>query len=144
MGVCCGRTNMVRVPSIGANIAISELKSTTVLDAITTHYEFVKLLGNGKYGVVRKARKRNSNAKIEYAVKSIPKEGNSKKDFKGLKRELEILRMVEHPNVIKLYEIYEDDKYVHIVTELCLGGDLFDYLLEKGNLTERESGEIMS
>jgi calcium-dependent protein kinase len=92
----------------------------------------MKLLGNGKYGVVRMAKRINPPSTIEYAVKSIPKDEHIKKNYRSLKRELGILRILDHPNIIKLYEIFEDDKYVHIVTELCRGGDLFDYLLNKG------------
>lgn len=77
-----------------------------------------------------------------YAIKSI----NKSRITKGpevLRRELEILQIVDHPNIIKMYDIYEDKKYIHIVMELCTGGDLFDYLLTKGSLTELEVSQIV-
>ena len=49
-----------------------------------------------------------------------------------LKREIEILRTVDHPNIIKFYGAYEDAKYFHIVMELCEGGELFDRIVERG------------
>lgn len=62
------------------------------------------------------------------AVKSI-----SKKNIKSLarlKRELLIMRAVDHPNIIKLHEVYEDEKYMHIVSEIYTGLDLFDDIME--------------
>lgn len=50
---------------------------------------------------------------------------------------------VDHPNIIKFYEVYADDKYYRIVMEYCQGGELFDYLQLKGHLGEIESGQIM-
>ena len=44
--------------------------------------------------------------------------------------EAEILRKVDHPNILKLYEIYEEEKDFHLVTELCSGGELFDKIIE--------------
>ena len=55
-----------------------------------------------------------------------------KKEEHLLKREIEILRTVDHPNIIKFYGTYEDAKYYHIVMELCEGGELFDRIVEKG------------
>lgn len=56
-----------------------------------------------------------------------------------LKRELEILFKLDHPNIIKLYEIYEDNKYIHLVTELCTGGDLLERVIASGGFTEEEA-----
>ena len=89
------------------------------------------------------ARKKGVRAPTEFAIKSIPKELSAKRGFKTLQRELQIIRIVDHPNIIKLYEIFEDEKYVHIVTEMCYGGDLFDYSLLEGPLNEQETGIIM-
>ena len=89
------------------------------------------------------ARKKGVRGQFEFAIKSIPKELSAKRGFKTLKRELSILRIVDHPNIIKLYEIFEDEKYVHIVTEMCYGCDLFEYSLMSGPLSEKEAGNIM-
>ena len=62
------------------------------------------------------------------AVKSVSKK-NIRNQLSRLKLELEILRTVDHPNVIKLHEVYEDEKYVHIVSEVLTGLDLFDDIM---------------
>lgn len=53
-----------------------------------------------------------------------------------LKREIEIFRMCDHPNIINLYEVFEDEMFIHIVMEHCSGGDLYDNLIKEGRLTE--------
>ena len=72
MGVCCKGARFIKTPEVGLQIMESDLKSITRLDAITKHYDFIKLLGHGNFGVVRMARKNESKA--EYAVKSVTKE----------------------------------------------------------------------
>lgn len=57
--------------------------------------------------------------------------------IESLRREIEILRCVNHPCIIKLYDVYEDDRFIHLVTELCTGGELFDRIIHK---TESEEG----
>jgi calcium-dependent protein kinase len=79
---------------------------------------------------------------LSVAIKSI-----SKSKVKGklslLKRELHIMRSLDHPSIIKYYEAYEDQRYIHIVMELCNGGDLLDRVLTTGSINEREVCEIM-
>lgn len=69
------------------------------------------------------------------AIKTISKT-NFDAELEIYRRELDMLRFVDHPNIIKLYEVYEDEKYIHIVTELCTGGDLFDHLVRLPRCTE--------
>ena len=46
------------------------------------------------------------------------------------------MRELDHPNVIKLFEFFEDDRYVYLVMELCEGGELFDKIVAKGHFSE--------
>ena len=77
-------------------------------------------LGHGHYGVVRKCQ--NRQTKEYFAVKTIKKSKVGR--LETLKREIEILKTMDHPNIIKLYDVFEDDKYLHLVTELCTGGEV--------------------
>lgn len=67
----------------------------------------------------------------------------NEKIAKVAKREISIMRVLDHPNIIQLYEIYEDEKYLSLVLEYCSGGDLFDYLGERHHLCEEEAAHIM-
>ncbi|CAG9311417.1 unnamed protein product [Blepharisma stoltei] len=152
MGICCQRDIKLRFPPYAEGIKFSNLSPHAILDNVREYYEFIKVIGYGQFGTVREAIKMLNAKPLEisneaargkhYAVKSISKD-RVLKETESLRRELEILQIVDHPNIIKMYEIYEDKKYIHIVMELCTGGDLFDYLLLKGTLNEMEVATIM-
>jgi serine/threonine protein kinase len=71
------------------------------------------------------------------AVKQIPKAMSS-----TLTREIHHHRQLHHPHVIQLYEVIATENHIWLVTELCSGGELFDYLVEKGRVSESETGII--
>jgi calcium-dependent protein kinase len=62
------------------------------------------------------------------AVKILVKQKLTKKELERLKQEIEILKKLDHPNILKLYEIFEDEKRFYLVTELCTGGELFEQI----------------
>eukprot|EP00567_Pseudictyota_dubia_P007505 CAMPEP_0197438846 /NCGR_PEP_ID=MMETSP1175-20131217/5729_1 /TAXON_ID=1003142 /ORGANISM="Triceratium dubium, Strain CCMP147" /LENGTH=296 /DNA_ID=CAMNT_0042968649 /DNA_START=363 /DNA_END=1250 /DNA_ORIENTATION=+ len=94
-------------------------------------------LGYGQYGVVKMCTNRDTRER--FGVKSIRKSKVGKKNFPLLKREVKLLRELSHPNIIKLVDVYEDQDDLHLVTELCEGGELFDRIIAK-----REKGEVYS
>jgi calcium-dependent protein kinase len=57
--------------------------------------------------------------------------------------EVEILKSMDHPNILKLYECFEDAKYLHLVTEICTGGELFDFILLKKRFSEGTAAHFM-
>ena len=79
---------------------------------------------------------------MKYAIKSIVKRDLSKHK-QILKRELEIMASVDHPNLIRLYETYEDELYLHLVIELCTGGDVCERIIERGSFDEDQAKIIM-
>ena len=94
-----------------------------------------KVLGSGAFGKVIMANKKGTD--IYRAIKMIPK-SMAIKNSKFV-NEINILKSLDHPNVIKLYETYEDDRNYYIIFELCKGGELFDTIIENGYFTEREA-----
>jgi calcium-dependent protein kinase len=96
-------------------------------------YKMTKLLGTGNFGTVRLASPW-SNPKKVYAIKNIPRE-KVEEEISMLEQELLILMEVDHPNIIKFYETYRDDKYYRIVMEYCNGGELFEHLTKRGKFT---------
>ena len=100
-------------------------------------YKFGEILGGGKFGTVRIGSKLDNPHK-KYAIKSISKKGMSQTDLSNLLTEVQILSNLDHPNIIKLIETYQDQYYLHIVTDLCSGKDVFNHCLHKQNLTERD------
>uniref|UniRef100_A0A3B5LPY9 BR serine/threonine kinase 2b n=1 Tax=Xiphophorus couchianus TaxID=32473 RepID=A0A3B5LPY9_9TELE len=59
--------------------------------------------------------------------------------FNPVEREIAILKLIEHPHVLKLHDVYENKKYLYLVLEHVSGGELFDYLVKKGRLTPKEA-----
>jgi len=52
-------------------------------------------------------------------------------DLVALQTEIEIIKQIDHPNVVKVLDVQEDDKYVYIVMEMLKGGELFDHICKK-------------
>eukprot|EP00970_Alexandrium_tamarense_P005224 scaffold845_cov199-Alexandrium_tamarense.AAC.37 len=116
----------------------------TLSDVRVKYHINPKEIGHGHYGVVRKCMDRDT--KTWYAIKSIRKSKVGKVDV--LKREIALLKEVNHPNIIKLVEVHEDQKYLHLVTELCTGGELFDRIIAKtqsdeGHFSEADAAAIV-
>ena len=99
-------------------------------------YEDIGDLGYGSYGVVKKIRLKSSPDKIR-ALKIIPKEYLIEGvDTEKLLDEIIILKNLEHPNIMKLYEFFEDEKSYYMVSEFCDQGDLFDKMQKLNWMTE--------
>jgi len=116
----------------------------TLSDVRVKYHINPKEIGHGHYGVVRKCMDRET--KVWYAIKSIRKSKVGKVDV--LRREVALLKECDHPNIIELVEVHEDQKYLHLITELCTGGELFDRIIEKtqsdeGHFSERDAAKLV-
>ena len=132
-------------PSRGPKIAKDGVMITDALSDVRLKYHInPHELGHGHYGVVRKCMHRETKEWL--AIKSIRKSKVGKVEV--LRREIDILKEVDHPNIIKLIEIHEDDKYLHLITELCTGGELFDRIIAKtqsaeGHFSEKDAAHLI-
>lgn len=106
---------------------------------IANCYLILHLLGEGSFGSVRAAKVKATGA--VRAVKSILK-GN-KRRMAMLKKEIEITKMVDHPNIIKLYEIFEDVTTIYLVMEFCAGGHLLARVKAEGRFPEVAAAATM-
>lgn len=109
---------------------------------IRSVYDFKETIGSGYSGKVRKVVLK-SNPSKEFVVKSISKDNLSLRQMNNLVREVKLLSRLDHPNIIKYYETYDDEDEFHIVMTYCTGGELFDYLRERGKLSEKETAKII-
>ena len=108
-------------------------------------YEFQSLIGSGAFGKVRLYLDRDSKS-FKYAIKTIKKNIFKRHSIDSIKREIDILRSLDHPNIVKYFETYEDECYLHIVMEYIAGDNLFRVLTDqKGfKFTERTISKIMT
>ena len=119
-----------------------KIQQSTFISSKTTpiskDYIMGKSIGTGAFGTVRlcihKATRQTRACKI---LKKATQDINS------LKEEVEILSKLSHPNIMQLYEVYNDKTNFYIVSEFCPGGELFDAISKKGNFNENEASKIM-
>ncbi|KAF9937081.1 hypothetical protein BGZ65_001829 [Modicella reniformis] len=85
------------------------------------------------------ARHRKTNEEV--AVKIIPKASLSNRAavHRGIEREIAIMKLINHPHVIRLYDVYETDKELFLIMEYVSGGELFEFLVERGRLVESDA-----
>ena len=91
---------------------IDLLKKVTCYEDLNTTYEIKKKLGQGKFGLVKLCVHRKT--KREAAIKIISKKEMSEKDYEQTRIEIEILKICQHPNIISLYDIFENQDYYYI------------------------------
>lgn len=101
---------------------------------IREYYRLGRVIGSGQFGKVRKATSL-LDPTLEVAVKTIEKK--RLRNIQTFITEVELLRVLDHPNIIKIYETFEDQNAYHIVMELCKGKELLLYLSESGCFEEK-------
>ncbi|KAL6514479.1 Calcium-dependent protein kinase 5 [Orobanche gracilis] len=99
-------------------------------------------LGQGQFGTTYLCTEISTG--IEYACKSISKRKLiSKEDVNDVRREIQIMHhLAGHKNIVTIKGAYEDPLYVHIVMELCAGGELFDRIIHRGHYSEHKAAEL--
>ena len=99
-------------------------------------YEVKQKIGKGKFGLVKLGINKESKEKV--AIKIMTKKNMDKSDLELAKVEIDILKIAQHPNIIKLYDVFENEHHIYIIMEYCSGGDLLSYF-ESHNYVLSES-----
>ena len=123
-------------------IWINKLKSAINHFSITDSFEIKEKIGRGKFAIVKLGIHKITGRKV--AIKEVQKNGLTVDQLNLLKTEIEIMKICQHPNIIKLYDVIENENYIYIIMEYCSGYDLFNYI-EKRNykLPENRAVEII-
>ncbi|QDZ19490.1 calcium-dependent protein kinase [Chloropicon primus] len=111
--------------------------------SIVAEYDIKEVVGKGQYGVCHRAIRRSDGAEV--AIKSISRSKLlTRQDLEEVDREIAIMRhLAGHPNIVQIFEVYEDTSYIHLVQELCKGGELFDQIISKGHYSEKEAAGMV-
>ncbi|GAX83638.1 hypothetical protein CEUSTIGMA_g11062.t1 [Chlamydomonas eustigma] len=120
-----------RVPQLHANVTVQDFLE---------RYEVGETVGVGGFAVVKKGRDKLTGDPV--AIKVVDKSRYAAGD-NSLEREIQVLIKVNHPNCIKLYDVYITPRKVYLVTELVTGGELLDRVTEKGNYTEKDAASLI-
>jgi len=107
---------------------------------IKNRYEFFQTLGRGTYGKVKLGK--NKESKKYVAIKTIRKDKIGHPNMIHIRREIEIMSQTNHPNIIRIYEVFENQEKIVIIMEYAPGGELYDYISKKRHLEEDEARNI--
>ncbi|KAK4758172.1 hypothetical protein SAY87_019473 [Trapa incisa] len=113
------------------------------MEDVKTIYTIGKELGRGQFGVTHRCTHKATGE--QYACKTIAKRKLvNKEDIEDVRREVQIMHhLTGQPNIVELKGAYEDKHSVHLVMELCAGGELFDRIISKGHYTERAAASLL-
>ena len=105
------------------------IKAAIGYASIADFYDIKEDLGRGKFGIVKLGIHKKTQKKV--AVKVIKKKDMNPYEVELQKREIEVLKICQHPNIIRLLDVFENPEYIYIILEYMAGGDLFSYLERK-------------
>ncbi|KAF3452290.1 hypothetical protein FNV43_RR02723 [Rhamnella rubrinervis] len=113
------------------------------MEDVRSLYTIGKELGRGQFGVTHFCT--NKATGEQFACKTIAKRKLvNKEDIEDVRREVQIMHhLTGQPNIVELKGAYEDKHSVHLVMELCAGGELFDRIIAKGHYTERAAASLL-
>jgi len=101
------------------------------------NYVFQKTVGEGNFAKVKLAKHKLTG--VEVAIKIIDKTRIDEKKLGKLYREVKIMKLLNHPNIVKLFEVIETKNTLFLVMEYSSGGELYDYLVVHGRMKEKEA-----
>ncbi|XP_028266394.1 serine/threonine-protein kinase MARK1 [Parambassis ranga] len=100
-------------------------------------YRLLKTIGKGNFAKVKLAR--HALTGREVAIKIIDKTQLNPTSLQKLFREVSVMKILNHPNIVKLFEVIETEKTLYLVMEYASGGEVFDYLVAHGRMKEKEA-----
>ena len=135
-------TTLVEKEKLSDKLLEAEMSLSVKQDILVTEekgnpskkYKPKRMLGNGSFGCVYEAK--NTTFGNIVAMKVIKKDKENKLDEQEIRNEIDILKKLSHPNIVKIYEFYISENHYYIITEYCKEGELFSYI--KNRYSERQ------
>ena len=122
------------------NIVPEKLFNNLILEEkdLLSEYNIMGIIGKGTFSTVKLGENKVTKEKV--AIKILQKRRiKTKEEFIRINREIEMLKNLNHPNVIKILKIMEDSKTIYIIMEYCQNGELFNRIVQKQHLNENEA-----
>ena len=108
---------------------------------INEDYIIIRVIGEGGYGQVKEVVEKKTGCKR--AMKSIQIKFMKKSEVENIEREVKTLKNLDHPGVLKIFQVYRESDYFHIITDLCTGGELFEKIVKQKKLSENQAASYM-
>lgn len=108
--------------------------SSSLRESMVKQYRLVKTIGKGNFARVMLARHMPTNSEV--AIKIIDKTQLNANSLEKLFREVSIMKLLNHPSIVKLYEVIETEKTLYLVMEYISGGEVFEFLVKNGRMKE--------
>eukprot|EP00940_MAST-03C_sp_MAST-3C-sp2_P002234 g2234.t1 len=134
-------------------VKLIERKDSKILDARVLHFRAellwkkyqgtLAVIGTGISGDVRVVRKRNCATERLFALKSVDKNAVDPSRMPDFIEEVKIMKQLDHPNIVKLYETYEDKDTLYMILGLCTGGELYHALARAKKFSERRASILV-
>lgn len=146
MGNCCRnyfleppKSNSTQLPK--PIISPSDFVRVQEIHSLQDLYSVEEVIGEGGFGRVTRVSRKETGA--ERACKTVNLKKIGQQETEKLLNEVEILKSLDHPNITKIYDVFRENNKLHIIQELCCGGDLFDKIMEKGFFSENRAAMYM-
>lgn len=148
MGACCSNRDTLTISNkkmLASRRGSIFLERFSKLADYKKKYEYISILGNGGFGKVRLYRDRLCKD-MKFAIKTLKKDLINDHALQSLIEEVSILRELDHPNIVKYFETYEDNHYMHIVMEYIPGENLFKVVTNRkyNSFCEKNAAEILT
>ena len=134
-------SNAAATSSGGKKSLTSNVLGKDLVD-VKSQYTIGRELGRGQFGVTYLCTEKSSGQ--QFACKTIAKRKlQTEEDVEDVKREVAIMHHLDHPNIVHMKGAFEDKHSVHIVMELCGGGELFDRIISRGHYSEKAAANLI-
>jgi len=121
---------------------INQIKKAIGYENFLEFYQLYNVLGEGKFGVVREGVHKKTGCTV--AIKMVKKEKMNNSDLEMMRSELDIMKLCQHPNIVRLLDHFENDEYIFLVMELLSGKNLNKYLVKnRFKFTEEKASNIV-
>ncbi|XP_072399118.1 MAP/microtubule affinity-regulating kinase 3-like isoform X10 [Diabrotica undecimpunctata] len=131
------KTNDSTVESTRSSSASMRNRSRVGEEPTIGKYKLLKTIGKGNFAKVKLAKHVPTGKEV--AIKIIDKTQLTPGSLQKLFREVRIMKMLDHPNIVKLFQVIETEKTLYLVMEYASGGEVFDYLVLHGRMKEKEA-----
>ncbi|XP_031656631.1 MAP/microtubule affinity-regulating kinase 3 isoform X4 [Oncorhynchus kisutch] len=132
-----GRNEVTTRPGHSGSRSRNSIASCADEQPHVGNYRLLKTIGKGNFAKVKLARHILTGREV--AIKIIDKTQLNPTSLQKLFREVRIMKILNHPNIVKLFEVIETEKTLYLVMEYASGGEVFDYLVAHGRMKEKEA-----